>query len=272
MKKFNLPREAEYREWNKQKVADLVLSDEKLQKYVTTVKEYVFNINTVAVYSFAKKPLAGKYSSVIFDKEDGIILCKISTSCILQRFAMFKLLGGVTIQKIVVRLLGYKYNNVLSLGHAAYFSMHGYTTGATDWACLHNMSDYSVIPGSIAFKTIALGGVEYIFSYDDCASKIGSRIGEALHHNQHNHEIIHIFLRGMGYRTCDLDEQSVLGNPDFQIKNVDIKGTCQDISDMAVEAWHLNYLKTFADEYGIKAEVSDHDVIYKPARRIKAIH
>lgn len=272
MKKFNLPRKAEYREWNKQKVADLVLTDKKLKKYVITAKEYVFNMNTIAAYSFAKNPLAGKYSSVIFDKEDGIILCKLSTKCILQRFAMFRLLGGVTIQKIIVRLLGYKYNNVLSFGHAAYFSMHGYTSEVTDWAGLHNMSDYSVIPGAIAFKSVRWGNVEYIFSYNDCARCIGSRMKEALHHNQHNHRIIHTFLHGMGYYICDLDNKSVLGNPRFHIRKIDLKGTCQEISDMAVKAWHLNYLNQFAEEFGYSLEVRDHEAIYILSRRKKAVH
>lgn len=272
MKKFNLPREAEYREWNKQKVADLVLTDKKLQKYVTTTKEYIFNINTVAVYSFAKEPLAGKYSSVIFDKKDGIILCEISTKCILQRLAMFKLLGGVTIQKIIVRLLGYKYNNVVSLGHSAYFSMHGYTSGVSDWAGLHNMADYSVAEGEIAFKSVSWDNVEYIFSYNDCARHIGSRMKEALHHNQHNHKIIHIFISDMGYGGCDLDRRSILGNPEFQMSNVDIKGTCQDISDIAVKDWHLSFLNRFLEEYGVPMEVSDKDSIYAVSRRKKAVH
>ncbi|MBP2057418.1 hypothetical protein J2Z60_000582 [Lactobacillus colini] len=272
MNKCNLPREPEYREWDKQKIADLVLTDKKLQTYIKIAKEYVFNINTIAAYSFAKNPLAGKYASVIFDKEEGIVLCKLSTSCILQRFTMFSLISGVTSQKMIVKLLGYKYNNVLSFGHSAYFSMHGYTQGTSDWACLHNMADYSAVKSTIVFKTVVWGEVEYIFSYYDCVKSIGSRIREALHHNQHNHAMIHKYMDGIGYGNCDLDRSSILGNPEFQISKINIKASCQDIGERVVKDWHINCLRIFAQEYECPSIVKDQEDIYSQSKRKKSIH
>ena len=164
-----LPKQTEYRHFSKELLRKKVGRDKELTPYTSVDSKYRINPDLLAVYDFKKEPLLGKYQSVLIDRERGIILSKRGSKAHFYYFLKHKLISGLAFQKAIDQRLHYRRYHVISTGKRAYFSIHGYTDGSTDWVALHLMDDYQLCgQHAIRFSALKINGLDYSFTFDNC--------------------------------------------------------------------------------------------------------
>lgn len=274
MKNYILPYEPKYRIWNSKKTASLVLLDPDLQKYIVIRDEYVFNLNTVAVYNYRDQPLAGKYKCVIFDKQDGIILCSLNTKQILNR-SVKDGYGGILFHKTISDELGFRYYHTISFGHTAFFSTRGYVgNSATDWAGLHNIANYNTRVNNLILDSVPIKGLTYSFTYNDCTTNIGHHLSNALKLNEVSHQFVHdqIEMWGYeGYKNCALGRTSMLGNRFYRRVHQRPSVTASEIMERVNCKSHMHLLHTYNDSAGMPDQYGDYRVAYTMSKRIRSV-
>ena len=113
---LNLPREKEHRVWSKDILRQKVGVDQTINMYLTKDTNYQINRDTIAIYEFQKEPLLGKYKSVIFDCQKGIVLCQDSTRSLFTAFGQKCLLAGLEFQRDFASKLNLTSCNIIATG------------------------------------------------------------------------------------------------------------------------------------------------------------
>lgn len=274
MKNYILPYEPKYRIWNSKKVAGLIMSDPDLQKYLTTRDEYVFNLNTVAVYNYRDQPLAGKYKCVIFDKQDGIILCNLNTKQILNR-SVKDGYGGIIFHKTINDELELRYYHTIAFGHTAYFSTRGYVGNpATDWAGLHNIANYNTRINNLILDSVPIEGLTYSFTYNSCTPDIGRHLSNALKLNEVSHQLAHDQFEMWGYegyKKCTLGRSSMLGNHLYRRVHRRPRITVPELMEVTDCKLQMNLLHTYNDAFGVADPHSNYKVAYAMSKKIRSV-
>ena len=174
---YNLPQGQEYRVWSKAILRQKVGHDQVLNDYLVEDEHYSINQKTLALYEFQQKPLLGKYKSVIFDIQAGIILSYNSTRSLFTSFSKECLLAGLEFQREFARKINLKNHNTIATGRLAYFSTRSYNSGNIDWVALHQMVAFQPLNlSAVAFKTVSCGDSDYIFAFDIAVATLVSKL------------------------------------------------------------------------------------------------
>ncbi|QNQ80539.1 hypothetical protein [Lactobacillus sp. PV034] len=186
--------------WSKEKVKRAIVKQAGSLARMHEDSTYSINPQMIALYDFSQEPLLGKYQTVIFDQERGIVLSRKSSRQLVHDFFRNKLLFGASFQKHINEMLGFKYHHIISVWQTAYFSLNGYFDQNTDWISLHHISDYQVNKQEISFITT----VGYRFEFNNCCRHLPARLGEGITHNWILGQIIKESLHELGLhlRAC----------------------------------------------------------------------
>lgn len=134
MSLFSLGLPEQHLDWS---IRDIYKKVERLPEIVehTTIdNRYEMNvISSMALQDLSKKPLKGRYRSLIFDTVEGLILCRQSSRQLINHLVATKCCGGFLFQTTAHDLLGLNEFHTISLGQAAFFAIHGYSRHNTCW-------------------------------------------------------------------------------------------------------------------------------------------
>ena len=214
---LNLPREKEHRVWSKDILRQKVGVDQTIEMYLTKDANYQINRDTIAIYEFQKEPLLGKYKSVIFDCQKGIVLCQNSTRSLFTAFGQKCLLAGLEFQRDFASKLNLTSRNIIATGRLAYFSLRSYNSGSIDWVSLHQMIGFRAINiSSVVFKTVPYGEISYIFAYYDCSHYVVDQISNSLVYNHILCELlIAHFEQSLGWQVQRPKGESLIDQPEY---------------------------------------------------------
>lgn len=267
-----LPKQTEYRHFSKELLRKKVGRDKELTPYTSVDSKYRINPDLLAVYDFKKEPLLGKYQSVLIDRERGIILSKRGSKAHFYYFLKHKLISGLAFQKAIDQRLHYRRYHVISTEKRAYFSIHGYTDGCTDWVALHLMDDYQ-LSGSYAIKFSALkiNDLDYSFTFDNCSRHIRSELTEGLRHTNLVFKILEYHLEDtMSWSIYRLrgKEKSLLDKQDYftpapTIAFFTMQEVCADLKRQK----YLWYGQTMAEYFQLNFLERDHQLIFHLSQR-----
>lgn len=266
---WRLPTAKKYRNWSKAKLQEWVNSPE-LSRYLVEAADYQIDGNTLAIYQFQKEPLLGKYKSVIFDCQRGIVLCKSSSRSLINAFAQNNLLGGLEFQREFANRLEQKARYVIATGKRAYFSMHGYTTGDTDWVALHQMADFhSLGKSAIVFDTVMCNQLTYTFAFTDCTRYISAQVYRGLYYNHalyklgSNHLEASLGWQVRRIRGKSLLDQRAYFHPHPTLTKLSLRDIYQDILNKS-HARYGRYLASLLEQPMVQ---DDHHTVYILSRR-----
>ena len=267
-----LPKQTEYRHFSKKFLRKRVGKDEELTPYISVDSKYRINPDLLAVYDFKKAPRLGKYQSVLIDRERGIILSKRGSKAHFYYFLKHKLISGLAFQKAIDQRLHYRRYHVISTGKRAYFSIHGYTDGCTDWVALHLMEDYQLRgQHAIRFQALKINELDYSFTFAGCSRHIRSELTEGLRHNNLVFKVLQYHLEDtMGWSIYRLrgKEKSLLDKQEYftpapTIQFFTMQEVCADLRKQK----YLWYGQTMAEYFQLKFFETDHNLIYRLSQR-----
>lgn len=134
MSLFSLGLPKQHLDWSIQDIYQKVEKLPEIVEYTTINSHYEMNvISSMALWDLSKMPLKGRYRSLIFDIEEGLVLCKQSSRQLINRLVADKCCGGFLFQTKAHSLLGLNELHTISLGQAAFFAIHGYSRHNTCW-------------------------------------------------------------------------------------------------------------------------------------------
>lgn len=242
--------------------------------FVSEAPDYELNENMVALYDFHTNPIKGRYQSVIFDKKAGIILCQKNSRQLINHLLKHKLILGAVLQKKLQKELGFYYRHTISLGEIAYFSLRAHSEKHTSWIGLHHMQTVQQENGRVTFS-YQENGYSYNFEFEDCASNMYKRLGEAITHNHVLGQMLVGYARSHGFHLnlCKCRKNSLVANQEyFYLTKIQNALNLTELAEEAIEEFHRNYGRHCADFFDIKDwQINDHNLIYRLSRRIKSI-
>ncbi len=245
-----------------------------LLPFVSEAPDYELNENMVALYDFHTNPIKGKYQSVIFDKRAGIILCQKNSRQLINHLLKHKLILGAVLQKKLQKELGFYYRHTISLGEIAYFSLRAHSEKHTSWIGLHHMQTVQQENGRVTFS-YQENGYSYNFEFEDCASNMYKRLGEAITHNHVLGQMLVGYAKSHGFHLnlCKCRKNSLVANQEyFYLTKIQNALNLTELAEEAIEEFHRNYGRHCADFFDIKDwQINDHNLIYRLSRRIKSI-
>lgn len=245
-----------------------------LLPFVSEAPDYELNENMVALYDFHTNPIKGKYQSVIFDKRAGIILCQKKSRQLINHLLKHKLILGAVLQKKLQKELGFYYRHTISLGEIAYFSLRAHSEKHTSWIGLHHMQTVQQENGRVTFS-YQENGYSYNFEFEDCASNMYKRLGEAITHNHVLGQMLVGYAKSHGFHLnlCKCRKNSLVANQEyFYLTKIQNALNLTELAEEAIEEFHRNYGRHCADFFDIKDwQINDHNLIYRLSRRIKSI-
>ncbi|WEV70754.1 hypothetical protein OZY43_07410 [Lactobacillus sp. ESL0785] len=266
---WHLPTTPEYRQWSKAKLRERIGHDQKLDNYLVRNQNYYINANTLALYEFQKKPLLGKYKSVLFDAEAGIILSERSSQALITAFCRQNLLTGLEFQRELSVKLHLQAHYVIATGKLAFFSMRSYTTGAVDWVALHQMNEYrSLGKRAIAFESVKLGGIRYTFSFYHCSRYISSQVCNSVYYNHAVWQLGTMHLGSLGWQVRRTQSKSMIDQKQYfepapSLNNFSLKQVWQELLDKQ----HARYGAYLTDYYELASIQEAHCFVYLLSRR-----
>lgn len=201
-----------YRKLNQKDLKRLYKEDEEFKAHFTVNNNYCIDIaTTVAIFDFSKDPISGKYKSLVLDLNEKLVLTTQSSNKIINTIYHNIALGGQAFQNLVSRLNHYKYRNIISLGHSAYFSMKGHSNCNTSWVALHLFEkfNHSKKDKTISFESIKLNNMTFDITLHDVKRHVVNRLRDGLHHNimvrdlleSHLTEVLYLQVKPIDART-----------------------------------------------------------------------
>lgn len=139
---------------------------------------------TQLIINCEDEPIEGIYKTVILEVGEHWYLCKKSTRCVINTAYKDLTLGGKAVQNIVSKRLGNRCLHTLSVGHSAFFSIKGNSSGNTHWVALHWIKKYSLNSGILKFQTIKYQGSSLSFTFNQVKRRIEECLSRAIEHNQ----------------------------------------------------------------------------------------
>ncbi|BDR61100.1 hypothetical protein [Lactobacillus xylocopicola] len=265
---WNLPAGDKYRNWSKQLLRQQVGHDQVLDQYLTGGQNYCINAKTLAVYEFQQQPLLGKYKSVAFDSQEGIVLSQRSSSALLTAYGKQCLLAGIEFQREFARQINIKGRNTIATGRLAYFSMRSYNAGNVDWVALHQMASFKVVKQyTINFVSIGPGGC--VFTFNNCTNRIHDRLRTGLLYNHYLCKLglAHLEER-LGWKVKPPSGPSLLDQSDYfhphqSSSDLSLNAILQDLLNKK----HSRYAQYLADYYEQAYLTESHRVIYHLSQR-----
>lgn len=267
---YNLPQGREYRVWSKAILRQRVGHDQVLNDYLVENENYLINPKTLALYEFQQKPLLGKYKSVIFDIQDGIVLSFNSTRSLFTAFSKECLLAGLEFQREFARKIHLKNHNTIATGRLAYFSTRSYNSGNIDWVALHQMAAFQTLSlTAVAFKTVSYAGSDYVFAFDNCSRYIREQIVNGLFYNHALYQVASAHLeRILGWRVTSTKGKSLIDQPEYfhphkPLTNLSLKRILINLLDKKQQRYG-HYLANF---YEFPELVESHRIIRQISQR-----
>ncbi|WEV36838.1 hypothetical protein [Lactobacillus sp. ESL0677] len=264
-----LPTAKKYRNWSKAKLQEEVQSP-ALSGYLVDDAKYRVNENTLAIYQFQKQPLLNKYKSAIFDLQKGIVLCTSSSRSLINSFTQNNLLGGLEFQREFANWLNQRSHYVIATGKRAYFSMHGYTTGDTDWVALHHMANFrSLGKSTIAFNTVTCRGLTYTFTFTDCTRYISTQVYSSLYYNHAMYKLGSNHLEySLGWQVRRTQGKSLLDKRAYFHPHPTLNtSSLKDIYQAVLDKSHARYGQCLAKLLEQPLIQDDHHTVYLSSRR-----
>lgn len=244
-----------------------------LLPFVSEAPDYELNENMVALYDFHTNPIKGKYQSAIFDKKAGIILCKKNSRQLINHLLKRKLILGAVLQKKLQKELGFYYRNTISLREIAYFSLLAHSERHTSWIGLHHMQTLQQENGRVTFS-YQENGYSYNFKFEDCASNMYKRLGEAITHNHVLGQMLvgYAWSHSFHLNLSKCRKNSLVANQEyFYLTKIQNALNLTELAEEAIEEFHRDYSRHCADFFDIKDwQINDHNLIYRLSRRIKS--
>ncbi|QYN59330.1 hypothetical protein GYM68_08790 [Lactobacillus panisapium] len=267
---YNLPQGQEYRVWSKAILRQKVGHDQVLNDYLVEDGHYSINQKTLALYEFQQQPLLGKYKSVIFDIQAGIILSYNSTRSLFTTFSKECLLAGLEFQREFARKINLKNHNTIATGRLAYFSTRSYNSGNIDWVALHQMVAFQPLNlSAVAFKTVSCGDSDYIFAFDNCSRYISEQIDNGLFYNHALYQLASVHLeRILGWHVTATKGKSLIDQPEYfhphePLTNLSLKHILASLLDKKQQRYG-HYLANF---YEFPELVESHRIIRQISQR-----
>lgn len=267
---WKLPNDKEYYVWSKEKLLQTVGKDKALNDYLVEDNHYQINQNTLALYEFQKKPLFGRYKSVIFDCHDGIVLSPNSSRSLFTTFSKKRLLAGLEFQRDFGQKINLRGHNVIATGRLAFFSMRSYNSGNVDWVALHQMSTFESLGiAKIAFKTVPHSTFSWIFVFDDCSRYIGERVGQSLFYNHALYQImVAHFECALGWQAKKVRGKSLIDQPEYFHPHQSLQGlSLKEILVELLNKKQLRYGHYLASFYEFPELVEFHRAVEKCSQR-----
>lgn len=194
----NLPTATEFQVWDKEKIRKYIPNHQALKEYITIDSTYKIKPSMIVLFDFSSEPIIGKYKSVIFDTEAGIILTTKNSRQLFNSLSQSSTLG-LKYQNKLRQQLGLKRKHVFALGNYAYFSLNGFSQLNTSWLALHQLSDFIQLAETEApASTIKLNSTQYLFKFTSCAPHIQKRLHESITLNQELKETAINFQNELG--------------------------------------------------------------------------
>lgn len=266
---WNLPANKKYRIWS-QKLLQERIEDKEVVKYVVNDDCYCINPATMALYQFQKQPLLGKYKSVIFDCQQGIILSCRSTKAHLTSFSQRCLFAGLEFQREFARHINLAGHNVIATGRLAYFSLRSYNTGNIDWVALHNMVGFKTLRNNVtAFETLKHNQFSYIFTYEDCSRHIPHKVSDSLFFNHALYLLSTSHLeQNLGWQVKSFQGKSLIDqtsyfHPHQSLKELSLKTVMSEL----LAKKHIRYGNYLADYYELPQLLDAHHIAYANSTR-----
>ena len=267
---WNLPSGHKYRFWSQKLLRQRIGIDQEIDKYLIEDELYCVNPATIALYQFQKQPLLGKYKSVIFDCNQGIVLSCRSTQAHLTSFAQNCLLAGLEFQREFARKINLVGHNVIATGRLAYFSLRSYNTGNIDWIALHNMASFESLRNNVtAFESVTTNRFSYIFTYDNCSRHISRKVSDSLFFNHALYLLGTLHLKSnLGWRVKrsvgdSLIDQSSYFHPHQSLEELSLKKVMSELLDKK----HARYGNYLADYYELPLISDAHKSAYSNSKR-----
>ncbi|CAM3152645.1 hypothetical protein SAMN04487792_0565 [Lactobacillus bombicola] len=265
-----LPHSPRYQVWSKQLLQERIEKDKVVEQYLIRTNTYLLNANTLAIYEFQQQPFLGIYKSVIFDCQEGIILCQQSSSTLITTFAQKALLGGLEFQRELADKLNLKGHNVIATGNLAYFSLQSYNSSNVDSIALHQISKFKFLnSATVIFKTINYNGHRYSFIFDKHSKYLFEKISNALFFNHviskllANHAAIYFGITLSKKRGPSLIDQSDYFHPHKAIGDLSLKSIISAVNQKR----QLRYVHYLADEFEMPYLIEANKTVYYLSKR-----
>lgn len=269
-KSWNLPPGKEYHIWSKAILRQKVGHDKALNSYLVEDENYCINQQTIALYEFQNEPLLGKFKSVIFDCQEGIVLSRNSSQAMFTAFGKKCLLAGLEFQREFAQKINLKGHNIIATGRMAYFSMRSYNSGSIDWISLHQMAEFQPLSiSAIAFKSITCGSTSYVFAFYNCSRYIRQRLCNSLVYNHILFKLAAAHLeQSLGWQVKQVQgqlliDQSEYFHPHISLTELSLKEILVDLLDKKQK----RYGRCLAEVYELPQLTEFHQTVHQASQR-----